>query len=89
MSKLTTYLDGDPLKAGVAYADAVAGLHAAFAIMAALRYRRAKGVGQRIDLSMREALTHIVDGWDHDRTVLPRDVEAARAALALAKETPR
>ena len=60
MSKLTTYPGGAPLKAGVAYADAVAGLHAAFAVMAALRYRRAKGVGQRIDLSMREALTPLL-----------------------------
>ncbi len=60
MSKLTAYRDGAPLKAGVAYADAVAGLHAAFAVMAALRYRRAKGVGQHIDLSMREALTPLL-----------------------------
>ena len=60
MSKLTAYRDGAPLKAGVACADAVAGLHAAFAIMAALRYRRARGVGQRIDLSMREALTPLL-----------------------------
>jgi len=56
MSKLTAYPNGAPLKPGVAYADAAAGLHAAFAIMAALRYRHIKGVGQYIDLSMREAL---------------------------------
>jgi crotonobetainyl-CoA:carnitine CoA-transferase CaiB-like acyl-CoA transferase len=57
MSKLTAYRGGAPLKPGVAYADVTAGLHAAFAVMAALRYRRVKGVGQYIDLSMREALT--------------------------------
>ena len=60
MSKLTTYRSGTPLKPGVAYADATAGLHTAFAIMAALRYRRLKGVGQYIDLSMREALTPLL-----------------------------
>lgn len=37
MSKLTAYPKGAPLKPGVAYADATAGLHAAFAVMAALR----------------------------------------------------
>lgn len=57
LSKLTAYPDGAPLKPGVAYADATAGLHAAFAILAALRYRQIKGVGQYIDLSIREALT--------------------------------
>ena len=60
LSKLTAYPDGAPLKPGTAYADATAGLHAAFAIMAALRYRRVKGVGQYIDLSMREALTPLL-----------------------------
>jgi len=60
ISKVTSYRNGPPLKPGVAYADAAAGLHAAFAIMAALRYRRIKGVGQYIDLSMREALTPLL-----------------------------
>ncbi|MFA5366942.1 MAG: CoA transferase [Dehalococcoidia bacterium] len=60
LSKLTAYPDGAPLKPGVAYADAAAGLHAAFAILAALRYRQIKGVGQHIDLSMRESLTPLL-----------------------------
>lgn len=60
LSKLTACTDGAPLKPGTAYADATAGLHAAFAILAALRYRRVKGVGQYIDLSMREALTPLL-----------------------------
>ena len=60
MSKLTAYRNGTPLKPGVAYADATAGMHTAFAIMAALRYRRVKSVGQCIDLSMREALTPLL-----------------------------
>ncbi|MEA1959524.1 MAG: CoA transferase [Chloroflexota bacterium] len=60
LSKLIAYPDGAPLKPGVAYADAAAGLHAAFAILAALRYRQHKGVGQHIDLSMRESLTSLL-----------------------------
>ncbi len=60
MSRLTAYTKGVPLKPGVTYADATAGLHAAFAVMAALRYRRVKGIGQHIDLSMREALTPLL-----------------------------
>ncbi len=56
LSQLTAYPDGEPLKPGVAYADAASGLHAAFAILAALRYRRLTGKGQYIDLAMREAV---------------------------------
>jgi len=60
LSYLTAYADSQPLKPGVAYADAVSGLHAAFAILAALRYRERTGEGQHIDLAMREALTPLV-----------------------------
>lgn len=60
LSKLTAYPDGTPLKPGVAYADATSGLHAAFAILAALRYRRLTGEGQYIDLAMREAVTPLM-----------------------------
>jgi len=60
LSKLTAYPDGEPLKPGVAYADATSGLHAAFAILAALRYRRLTGKGQYIDLAMREAVTPLM-----------------------------
>lgn len=60
LSKLTAYPDGEPLKPGVAYADATSGLHAAFAILAALRYRRLMGRGQYIDLAMREAVTPLM-----------------------------
>ncbi|TET38611.1 MAG: CoA transferase [Dehalococcoidia bacterium] len=60
LSKLTGYPHRGPLKPGVAYADATSGLHAAFAILAALRYRRLTGKGNYIDLSMREAVTPLV-----------------------------
>ena len=60
LSKLTAYPGGEPLKPGVAYADATSGLHGAFAILAALRYRRVTGRGQYIDLAMREAVAPLV-----------------------------
>ena len=77
MSYLTSYDDGAPLKPGVAYADAVSGLHAAFAVMAALRHRRRSGQGQYIDLSMREALTPLLGEAVMDYTMNGR---AARPA---------
>lgn len=56
LSQLTAYPEGQPLGPGIAYADATAGLHAAFAILAALRQRRRTGMGEHIDLSLRESL---------------------------------
>ena len=66
LSQITGYDDSQPLGAGIAYADATAGLHAAFAVLVALRHRRRTGKGQRIDLSLRESLTpllgeHVLD----------------------------
>src|SRR4029077_6136023 len=43
--------DGPPTKVGVALVDVVTGLHAALAIVAALRRRDATGVGERIEVS--------------------------------------
>ena len=72
LSQLTAYPDGEPLKPGVAYADATSGLHAAFAILAALRYRRLTGKGQYIDLAMREAVTPILGEAIMDYTMNKR-----------------
>jgi crotonobetainyl-CoA:carnitine CoA-transferase CaiB-like acyl-CoA transferase len=60
LCQLTSYPNGEPLKPGVAYADATSGLYAAFAILTALHYRRLTGKGQHIDLAMREAVTPIL-----------------------------
>jgi len=60
LSQLTGYPDGPPLHLGVAYADAVAGLYAAFAILAALRQRRRSGHGRHLDLSLRQPLTSLL-----------------------------
>lgn len=54
LSHLTGYLDGPPLKPGNFYCDQNAGLHAAFAAMAALYHRRMTGEGQYIELPMLE-----------------------------------
>jgi len=45
---------------GIAYADANAGLHAAFAVLMALKVRRRTGEGQHIDLSLRESLSSLL-----------------------------
>ena len=57
---LTGYDNGDPMLAGSAYADPIAGLHGAVAVLAALRHRRRIGRGQRIDLSQRESLSQLL-----------------------------
>lgn len=44
--------DGEPQRAGVAIIDVMTGLHAAVAILAALRQRDATGEGQAIDLAL-------------------------------------
>ena len=72
LSMLTAYAYGEPLKPGVAYADATSGLHAAFAILAALHCRRLTGKGQYIDLAMREAVTPILGEAIMDYTINQR-----------------
>lgn len=60
LSQLTAYPNGQPIGPGIAYADATAGLHAAFAVLLALRQRTQTGVGQHIDLALRESLTMLL-----------------------------
>ena len=57
---LTGYEDGGPVKPGNYFSDFFSGMHAAFSILVALRYRARTGEGQRIDLAMREVATTIV-----------------------------
>jgi crotonobetainyl-CoA:carnitine CoA-transferase CaiB-like acyl-CoA transferase len=49
---ITGETDGPPTKAGVALVDVVTGLHAAVAILAALRSRESTGRGERIEVSL-------------------------------------
>jgi len=57
---LTSFDKDAPLGPGYAYADIVAGLFAAFAVLSALEYRDRKGTGQNIDLSQYEALCSLM-----------------------------
>lgn len=59
---ITGEVDGPPAKVGVAVVDVVTGLHAAIAILAALRRRDATGVGERIEVSLLDsALSALVN----------------------------
>ena len=50
------YANAPPVKAGVAVADFAGGTHLAVGILAALFQRTITGVGQRVDVSMQDAL---------------------------------
>src|SRR6266446_8628761 len=54
LSSLTGYKDWPPMHAGFSYADPNAGIHAAFAVLAALYHRSKTGEGQYIDMSQWE-----------------------------------
>src|SRR6202035_1071405 len=54
LSALTSYKGSPPMHAGFSYADPNAGVHGAFAIMAALFHRAKTGQGQYIDMSQWE-----------------------------------
>jgi benzylsuccinate CoA-transferase BbsF subunit len=54
MSSLTGYSGSPPMHVGISYGDPTAGLHGAFAVLAALLYRQRSGRGQFIDLSQQE-----------------------------------
>jgi benzylsuccinate CoA-transferase BbsF subunit len=55
MSSLTGYIDWPPMHVGMSYGDPNAGLHAAFAVLAALLHRHRTGKGQYIDMSQWES----------------------------------
>ncbi|MCL5962543.1 MAG: CoA transferase [Chloroflexi bacterium] len=59
LAALTGYSGCTPMLSGLAYADPVAGLHGAVAVLAALRYWRRFGKGQWIDLAQREAVSQM------------------------------
>jgi crotonobetainyl-CoA:carnitine CoA-transferase CaiB-like acyl-CoA transferase len=56
LTHLTSFDQASPLGMGYAYADPVAGLYAALAILAALEFRDRTGKGQYVDLSQYEAI---------------------------------
>ncbi|GAA1814006.1 CoA transferase [Luedemannella flava] len=56
LMSITGAPDGQPLKAGVALVDVLAGLHAAVGILAALRHREATGEGQLVEVNLLTSL---------------------------------
>ncbi len=87
LTHLTSFEKDTPVGPGYAYADVVAGLYAALAVLAALEYRNRTGRGQYIDLSEYEAICTLmgpalVNASLHDKEILPHgncpdDIEAA------------
>jgi benzylsuccinate CoA-transferase BbsF subunit len=72
------YADGPPqITHDLTYGDPVAGAHAAFAVMAALFYRRRTGRGMFIDVSQHETLLaqggEAIVKYSLDGAVLPRN----------------
>jgi crotonobetainyl-CoA:carnitine CoA-transferase CaiB-like acyl-CoA transferase len=60
LTYLTSFTQDFPMGLGYAYADVIAGLYAALAVLAALQYRDRTGEGQYIDLSEYEALCTVL-----------------------------
>ncbi|MBN1190501.1 MAG: CoA transferase [Dehalococcoidales bacterium] len=60
MTGLTSYPDRPPAGIGYSYADHIAGLYGAVAVLAALEYRSRTGQGQDIDLSETEAMISLL-----------------------------
>ncbi len=52
--------DGEPQKAGVAFADIFTGLYSVIGIQAALTQRQQTGLGQHIDMSLLDTLTGVM-----------------------------
>lgn len=60
LMSITGQPDAGPTKAGSPLSDAIAGLFAAFGIVAALHYRQRTGQGQSVDVSMADCLLSLI-----------------------------
>ena len=72
---LTSFSGETPMGLGYAYADPIAGLYAAFAVLAALEYRDRTGKGQYIDLSEYEAICTLMGPTLLDVLVNHREIK--------------
>ncbi len=71
---LTAYPGKPPSGLGHAYADHIAGLFAALALLGAMEYRQRTGEGQYIDVSQVEAMSSLLDGAVLDYMINRRQV---------------
>jgi crotonobetainyl-CoA:carnitine CoA-transferase CaiB-like acyl-CoA transferase len=74
LTQLTSLRKDPPLGLGYAYADIVAGLYAAFGVLAALEYRDRTGRGQYIDLSEYEAICTLMGPFLLDASVNQKEI---------------
>jgi crotonobetainyl-CoA:carnitine CoA-transferase CaiB-like acyl-CoA transferase len=77
LTYLTSFSQDSPIGIGYAYADLIAGLYGAFAVLAALEHRDRVGQGQYIDLSEYEAICTLIgptllDIFSNHREILPQ-----------------
>ena len=77
LTYLTSFSEHAPLGVGFAYADIIAGLYGALAVLGALEYRNNTGHGQYIDLSQYEAVCTsigpaLLDVFANKKSLLPR-----------------
>jgi crotonobetainyl-CoA:carnitine CoA-transferase CaiB-like acyl-CoA transferase len=77
LTYLTSFSEHAPLGVGFAYADIIAGLYGALAVLAALEYRDRTGQGQYIDLSQYEAVCNtigpaLLDVLTNKKVLLPQ-----------------
>ena len=63
LAGVTGFPDRPPVKTGPSIADANAGVHAAFGIVAAVYHRQRTGEGQYIDVSMMDALFSVLENF--------------------------
>ncbi len=66
---ITGEADGKPYKLGTSIADASAGIHMAYALMAALYYREKTGVGQFIDVAMMDTVFSTLENFVVTKTL--------------------
>ena len=66
---LTGEKDGKPYKVGPSVADALAGIHMAFAIMAAVHHREETGEGQFIDVAMMDTAFSVLENFVVTKTL--------------------
>jgi crotonobetainyl-CoA:carnitine CoA-transferase CaiB-like acyl-CoA transferase len=72
---LTSFPGKPPIGLGYSYADHIAGLMAALALLGALEYRQRTGEGQYIDVSQVEAMSSLLGSAILDYTISGREVE--------------